>query len=306
VNEFYTLKGYSLNENNLLTPALEDYLEMIYRLGGMNIKINILSEKLNVKASSVSKMANKLKALNLLILEKYKSLNLTEKGFQVGNYLFYRHQTLSSFLKYLNKENYSLKQVEKIEHFVDDITLKNISLFLNKPLLVNKLHHLKKDYVPRDLVLIDKLYTPKENIHLNKEALESFILMTKELNLDIKIASAYRTFSYQEKLYNDYFKEFGLETDTFSAKPGTSEHQTGLAIDIMKTNDTYENFGNTKEHLILLNKAHLYGFIFRYPKGKESITGYKYEPWHLRYVGECAEIIYKENLTLEEYLEKRN
>ena len=117
----------------------------------------------------------------------------------------------------------------------------------------------------------------------------------------LKIISGFRSYGYQEEIYNIYVKEFGeAKTNTFSAKPGHSEHQTGLAIDICEDSD---KFIGTKEDIWLQQNAHKFGFIIRYPKGKEYITGYKYEPWHLRYLGtKHSKIIYDKNITLEEYL----
>ena len=91
-----------------------------------------------------------------------------------------------------------------------------------------------------------------------------------------------------------------VAADTYSARAGHSEHQTGLAFDVGKIDD---NYGNTKEGVWLKNNAHIYGFIIRYPKGKEHITGYKYEPWHIRYLGvDIATKVYNKGVTLEEYL----
>ena len=87
-----------------------------------------------------------------------------------------------------------------------------------------------------------------------------------------------------------------------SAKPGHSEHQTGLAVDVEGSNNDYDKFESSIEFNWMINNSYKYGFILRYPKGKENITGFKYEPWHYRYVGiELAKYLYKNNLTLEEY-----
>lgn len=131
-SEFYTLKGYKLKENNLLTEAMEDYLEMIYRHNKNNnfITIKELSFKLNVKPSSVSKMASKLKNKGLINFHKYGTITLTDLGLKQGKFLFKRHQILKKFFKFINKDEYKLDQVEKLEHFIDEITLKNIDTFL--------------------------------------------------------------------------------------------------------------------------------------------------------------------------------
>ncbi len=119
--------------------------------------------------------------------------------------------------------------------------------------------------------------------------------------LNIYLSSGFRSYDYQAKIYNNYVNWYGQEkTDTLSARPGHSEHQTGLAIDVNTINDS---FIGTPEAIWLAEHAHEYGFIIRYPKGKEHITGYKYEPWHIRYLGvETATAVYNSGLTLEEYL----
>ncbi len=126
---FYTLKGYKLKEKNYVTDAMEDYLEMIYRLN-KNVTVKKLSDNLNVKPSSVSKMINKLKEVGFIEYEKYGKIILTDAGKDFGNYLLHRHIILKKFLKYINKKDYNLKQVEKIEHFIDSVTIKNIEKFL--------------------------------------------------------------------------------------------------------------------------------------------------------------------------------
>ena len=118
---------------------------------------------------------------------------------------------------------------------------------------------------------------------------------------NIPLISGFRSYSRQQTLYNNYVARDGQAlADTYSARPGHSEHQTGLAFDVGKLDD---NYGSTPAGIWLKENCHKYGFILRYPKGKESITGYQYEPWHIRYVGiEHATNIMNKNITLEEYL----
>ena len=118
---------------------------------------------------------------------------------------------------------------------------------------------------------------------------------------NIPLISGFRSYSRQQTLYNNYVARDGQAlADTYSARPGHSEHQTGLAFDVGKLDD---NYGSTPAGIWLKENCHIYGFILRYPKGKESITGYQYEPWHIRYVGvEHATKIMNQNITLEEYL----
>lgn len=120
-------------------------------------------------------------------------------------------------------------------------------------------------------------------------------------DLKIYVGSGYRSYSDQEKIYDNYVQQDGKEAaDTYSARPGYSEHQTGLVIDVNTIDDA---FGYTPEAAWLAEHAHEYGFIIRYPQGKEAYTGYKYEPWHIRYVGsKLATKLYNSGQCLEEYL----
>lgn len=174
--------------------------------------------------------------------------------------------------------------------------------------LVNKNYQLDHKYIPSDLELISISYA-YENKMLRKEAKEAFEKLSSDANLlgyRIVATSTYRDYNYQKKLFEDYVSKKGeAYALACSAKPGHSEHQTGLAVDVAGSNDDYDEFENAIEFPWMKENAHLYGFILRYPKGKEKITGFKYEPWHYRYVGtEIAKIIYEENLTLEEYYNK--
>jgi len=115
--------------------------------------------------------------------------------------------------------------------------------------------------------------------------------------------STYRSYDYQVDLYNRYVKEDGKNAaDTYSGRPGHSEHQTGLAVDVFNNKETYTNFEKTKEFTWMQNHAHEYGFILRFPKDKVNETGYEYESWHYRYVGKkIAKYIKENNISFEEY-----
>ena len=171
--------------------------------------------------------------------------------------------------------------------------------------IVNKNNKLTSDYVPNDLEPIDLAYSCKDKYlrHEARIAFESLSKKAKEEGLDIIAVSAYRSYDYQDKLYGNYVKEKGkYYADLASARSGHSEHQTGLALDVSDISLDYDNFEKTKEFDWMINNAHKYGFILRYPKAKFHITGFKYEPWHYRYVGaSVATYIYNNNITLEEY-----
>ena len=123
-DNFYTLTTY-LHNKNIITYPMEDYLEMITRKKDEKLTITSLSAYLNIKKSSCSKMISKLKSLNLININENK-ITLTKKGLEIGNYLYHRHQVLEKFLRKLNGKNFKLEQVEKLEHFIDEITLLNI------------------------------------------------------------------------------------------------------------------------------------------------------------------------------------
>jgi len=175
--------------------------------------------------------------------------------------------------------------------------------------LVNKTHKLSKDFVPDNLVKIAEQYGDSTKL-INKDAYQAFVQMcnsAKLENISLWITSAYRTYAYQNWLYNHMLKKQGItKTNRDTAKPGFSEHQTGLAIDIVqKRGFLLTGFEKTKQFEWLSAHAYKFGFILRYPKEKESLTGYLYEPWHYRYVGiETAKKITEKGLTYEEYYEQ--
>lgn len=206
--------------------------------------------------------------------------------------------------------------MEKIVYILILILLENdfykdISTIYNPSsynILINKNNSLTKGYIPDDLEPINLNYACK-NKYLKKEARVAFEKMSKKAKtegFDIIAVSTYRSYEYQEKLYNNYVIDKGkYYADLASARPGHSEHQTGLAVDVANSTLDYDNFESTKEFIWMKNNAYKYGFILRYPKAKFHITGFKYEPWHYRYVGvDIATYIHKNNLTLEEYYNK--
>ena len=178
----------------------------------------------------------------------------------------------------------------------------------NYTYIVNKNNKLSKNYVPSDLELINIKYSC-ENKYLRRKAKIAFEKMAndaKKENMNIIVVSAYRSFDYQEKLYTSYVDKLGIfRANIASSKAGHSEHQTGLAIDVSDETLNYDNFENTKEFIWMINNSYKYGFILRYPKAKYHITGFKYEPWHFRYVGiRLATYIFFNDVTLEETISK--
>ncbi len=169
--------------------------------------------------------------------------------------------------------------------------------------LVNKYNRLPEDFSQYNLVAMDRAYTSGGQQLLAGVAYEKYVEMAdaaKKEGLSMRVVSAYRTEAYQGTLYNNKVRTTGkVNADNYSARAGHSEHQTGLAVDINSTKFVFEY---SPEYKWLLNHAHEYGFILRYPKGKEWLTGYSFEAWHYRYVGvEAAKIIHDEDLVYEEY-----
>ncbi|GGG79468.1 M15 family metallopeptidase [Paenibacillus radicis (ex Gao et al. 2016)] len=178
--------------------------------------------------------------------------------------------------------------------------------------LVNKHNKLPEDYTPANLVYPDVKFTFNERIDKRKmvkeatDALEQLFQAASKDGLPLAGVSAYRSHSRQKQLFEGYVQKDGLEkARTYSAFPGTSEHETGLAIDVAGADgkcSASDCFADTAEAGWLADHAHEYGFIIRYPKDKDDITGYKYEPWHLRYVGlDAASDMHESGLTFEEY-----
>ena len=179
--------------------------------------------------------------------------------------------------------------------------------------LVNKQNTLPENYEPSDLVAPNIPFSFDEDIpkrYVRKvaaEALEQLFAVAEEEQIELLAASGYRSYTRQEAIFaSNVAKKGEEEARRVSAEAGQSEHQTGLAMDVTSRYvgyDLIEEFGETKEGIWLKDHAHKYGFIIRYPKGMEELTGYIYEPWHIRYVGkDVATVIYENGYTFEQYL----
>lgn len=168
------------------------------------------------------------------------------------------------------------------------IETKNGFTYVDGVLIANKTYSLPKDYNPGGLTKECNSAFSKMKAAAQKDGVNLFIV------------SGFRSYDTQKRIYNNYVSRDGkAKADTYSARPGSSEHQTGLAMDL---NSLKTSFGETKEGKWLSKNCYKYGFIIRYPKGKQSVTGYIYEPWHVRYIGkDKAAAIYKSGLCLEEY-----
>ncbi len=179
-------------------------------------------------------------------------------------------------------------------------------------ILVNRENKIDENYAPNDLVVpnVEFISENSPNKTIRKEAalqLENMFEDAKEDGIHLLAVSGYRSYEYQKKLYDKKVKKSGkIEADKYVAQAGTSEHQSGLVMDVSSSEykKLDEGFKYTAAYKWLCHHMDKYGFIVRYPEGKEHITGYEYEPWHLRYVGkDVAKEIKDKNITLEEYIE---
>lgn len=198
---------------------------------------------------------------------------------------------------------------------VDNTTENSTSVDYTSPdsllVLVNKTHGIDHDYVPADLIQVSQTPLPgSRDTQMRKKAGEALINLfnaASEQGLTLYCASGYRSYETQIETYQENISAYGEDEGShLSAEPGFSEHQTGLVMDVTceaMAMDLNENFINTPEGQWVAENAHNFGFIIRYPKDKTEITGYSYEPWHLRYVGmEAAAAMHESGQCLEEYL----
>ena len=176
----------------------------------------------------------------------------------------------------------------------------------NSLLNVNKYYTLKNDFEPSDLTNISIKYAYSGN-KITKEANDAYVTMwnaAMEEGFKLIVNSSYRTFQSQEDVYNNLKASKGTkEADKVAARPGHSEHQSGLAIDLFEIkNQSTATFKDSEGYVWLKENAYKYGFIERYPEGKEHITGYSFEAWHWRFVGiDAATTIHNDNITFDEY-----
>ena len=221
---------------------------------------------------------------------------------------FYKEENLERYKKYsISNPDLSSKDIVlRVNMNLDNsfyTNTKEVKEF-NLLMLVNKYNYLAKDFEVPNLVKVEEY--AKDGMYLEEKAKDAFIKMASDIKKEgynLRAISTYRTYDYQSNLYNNYAKRDGVNNaDTYSARPGFSEHHTGLAIDVDNITKIYTDFEETEEFTWMQENSYKYGFILRYPKDKENITGYIYEPWHYRYVGlSVAKYIHENNLTFEEY-----
>ena len=264
-------------------------------------------EKAGYNEKEITTITKKLKEneIDQLLEMKYNKLY---DDFINEKYFMFKH--LKTYVDYYTEDSdqtitHAVAMVNvgaNKDHYTD---VKKTDTSKDELILVNKYNQLPKDYAPEDLTDISVQYCYGDN-EVSNEVYQKYISMynaAKEEDLYLIITSAFRDYEFQDQLWNQYAKSQGEEwADSVAARAGHSEHQTGLTLDIVTYNSHMNDFENTDEFKWLQKHAHEYGFIMRYPKDKEDITGYDYESWHYRYVGvETATKIHELGITYDEY-----
>ncbi len=219
----------------------------------------------------------------------------------------YQKKQIKNITASLGKINASNKIDEKLNSFSNDLNLVNNNLQDKYSIIVNKANPISEEIL-NSYVLTNVENNIYNGIKIEQETYKNYLKLKENLlerGYYINIIEGFKTFNESKIIYNNYKRKNGINyAEKYIAKPGTSEHNTGLAFDFIISNNknSYETNYKSEEYFYLENIAYLYGFIIRYPKDKEKVTGYNYIPYHLRYVGvNLAKYLKKNNLTLEEY-----
>lgn len=309
----------AINQNSFNKEYFLEYLDIKYiddkdfisninkllNLGYSSKDINAIYEKIPNSVSIISTSKYNKDIINIMNLSYFRIDNLKR-------YLDYDIMEVKSI--------YDISNIKKDFNYEDVVTYVNANLdkeyyssdnlISNEDaskidVLVNKYHKLDENYEPSDLTIIDSKYASGTQ-KLRKEAQIKFEEMASDMakeNLKIYAGSTYRSYTYQKGLYDRYVKKDGFAAaETYSARSGYSEHQLGLAVDIV--NDKWDYLSeNDKEYDYLVKNSYKYGFILRYPRGSEYVTGYMFEDWHFRYLGiEFATKVFNSGLTYDEYI----
>ena len=306
VGSDYTESGYKANDN--YDGELTDKVEIINNVDKDKIGEYIISYLVKDTSNNKAKVERVVKVVDnispIIILKGSKNItvklnsNYNEDGYTATDNL---DGDITNKVKVNRNVDFSKVGTYSIIYEVEDA---NGNIGSNKR-TINVIENVEITYI-KGILLVNKKYHLPANYNpgVNGEAYNALKRLQSDASNNgygLPLLSGFRSYNDQKYLFNSYVAKDGeAVASTYSARPGESEHQTGLAFDIGKISDS---FGDTDAGRWLATNAHHYGFIIRYLKGKQSITGYKYEPWHVRYVGEnAATEIYNMGVTLEEYL----
>lgn len=310
-NKYSKTLDVAISSNDYIGTNFNNYLKIDYVDNTNFIKdINKLIS-LGYNYTIINTIYNKLTYDDVVTIVNSEYITNLDKYLELS---YFKKDNLSRYITYYNK-NHSLFYKNIVTYvnigldtdfYTNIVDIKNSDDLL---VLCNKYNKLSSNYIPTDLVSVNDNYRTK-NVTIKKVAYDALLKMLDAAKLDnviILAGSGYRSYSYQNELYKNYVNKDGVEkADTYSARPGFSEHQTGLAIDLANKDKSFLK-DESDEYKWLFENAFRYGYIIRYPEGKQDITGYKFEPWHVRYVGiEVSTYIHNNNLTLDEYIARLN
>ncbi len=305
-----------IGKNQTVNAAFEskdyqdDYLKIYQKVEYQDQKnlirnINKLIQK-GYKASDISMILAHGNNEDVTNFAKRKKVKYLEQFFSVS---YAKLRNYDRYVSYYDKEREDAETtVLRVnmdfdkEEYTDPLEIKNFS----EKVLVNKHRQLVEEYVPKNLKEVPSslLKDDSEKIMVVSSVLKAFQKMQEAASKEdyhLLINSGYRSYQDQEETQQVYLEAYGQKyVDSYVAKPGFSEHQTGMSIDVASADTSV--FVESNEYDWMMENAYLYGFILRYPKSKEEITGYKCEAWHYRYVGEkIAKYIHDHNITYDEY-----
>ncbi len=311
-------KGYNTGDSVIIANSLDEnslnsFLSLPTLQKGSNF-VNYLDS--GYKADTIVHLFNKLgedtfNDLSTILYFDNLDDYLSADNFDIKllpRYLMYADKydaSASDAVYYVNNNNDYIEDPDFAAFYENSQEIDSYSLTM----LVNKSHRLKSDYVPENLSDIDANYRNSAQ-SLNSEAIDAFIKMSDDCyqatERRILVYSGYRSYNVEESLYNEYLNASGDDNsnkvDSFANRPGYSEHQSGLALDICQKGYSYNEFNTCISSDWVYKNCYDYGYILRYPSSKAFLTGCYYTPYHYRYVGiETAQKIKKYNWTLEEY-----
>lgn len=320
--EYSKVLEESVLENIFNEEYFDKYFEIIYieELSSA-ADINTLLD-LGYTTNEINTFYEKLpNSINVIVSNDYNS--------NIINYItldYFNEENLERYIKYDNDDNkldsvYDTTVINENYTYEDTVTFVNAYLDNNYytndinltneeanslDVIVNKYYKLNSDYEPSDLTKISSQFSANNNQKLREEAASKFEEMAqaaRDNGYKIYAGSTYRSYDYQLGLYNRYVAQDGFEeAETYSARAGYSEHQLGLAVDIINSKWSYLSESDP-EYTWLINNSYKYGYILRYPRNKEYVTGYVFEDWHFRYLGiELATKVYESGLTYDEYV----
>lgn len=270
-----------INNANFDSSKLEEYLSLSEDFDDVDTIIQIVNDNLTSYATFIKALMKDPYYIsdNLPLYIKYRT-----------------DETIREQVQYVNTLNY-------LTYFEDGMYAEpdKYGVKMN----VNKFYYLGETYNPDD---IESLSSSEGYGSLRKVAHEAYSKMQAAASadgVDFYATSSYRSYDTQVKIYNSYLVNDPQElVDTYSARPGFSDHQTGLTVDILSGGYDFGNFYASSASDWLAKNAYKYGFICRYPEGLTDATGYTYEPWHYRYVGDIAQDVYEKGISYDEYFEK--